>query len=108
MAVLDLGATRLPALIARAGPVYGSFATVVGIFTLLYLVSQALVLSTEICAVQALRLSPRSLLQTAHTDADVRALTLLAQEQERLPDQRIDVTFATLDQAAPQEPVKKH
>jgi uncharacterized BrkB/YihY/UPF0761 family membrane protein len=91
-------------LSARSGPVYGSFATVVGIFTLLYLVSQALVLSAEICAVQALRLSPR----TAPTDADVRALTLLAQEQERLPDQRIDVTFATLDQAAPQEPVRKH
>jgi membrane protein len=106
IAVLNLGATRLPTLIARAGPVYGSFATVVGIFTLLYLVSQALVLSTEICAVQALRLSPRSLLQTTHTDADVRALTLLAQEQERLPDQRIGVTFETLDESAPQKPQK--
>lgn len=106
MAVLDLGATRLPALIARSGPVYGSFATVVGIFTLLYLVSQALVLSAEICAVQAFRLSPRSLLRTAPTDADVRALTLLAREQERLPDQRIEVTFGTWDESAPQEPVK--
>jgi uncharacterized BrkB/YihY/UPF0761 family membrane protein len=45
IAVVGLGATRLPALIARAGPVYGSFATVIGTFTLLYLVSQALVLS---------------------------------------------------------------
>lgn len=101
MAVLNLGATRLPTLIARAGPVYGSFATVVGTFTLLYLVSQALVLSAEICAVQALRLAPRSLLRTAHTDVDVRALTLLAQEQERLPDQRIEVIPRNL-----QEPVK--
>src|SRR5512144_147725 len=106
MAVLDLGATRLPALIARSGPVYGSFATVVGIFTLLYLVSQALVLSAEICAVRALRLSPRSLLRTAHTDIDVRALTLLAQEQERLPDQRIGVSFETRGEPGPQEPVK--
>jgi hypothetical protein len=32
----------------------------------------------------------------------------LAQEQERLPDQRIDVTFATLDESAPQKPVKQH
>jgi YihY family inner membrane protein len=106
MAVLNLGATRLPALIARAGPVYGSFATVVGTFTLLYLVSQALVISAEICAVQVLRLSPRSLLQTAHADVDVRALTLLAQEQERLPDQRIGVTFETLDEPAPQQAVE--
>lgn len=106
IAVLDLGATRLPALIARSGPIYGSFATVVAISGLLYVASQALVLSGEICSVLALCLSPRSLVRTAPTEVDVRALTLLAQEQERLPDQRIRVTFEMLDECVPKEPAE--
>src|SRR5262249_11853927 len=36
--VLNLGAPLLARLVARAGPVYGSFATVAGLFALLYLV----------------------------------------------------------------------
>src|SRR5690349_8052528 len=40
--VLAFGARLLGVLVARSGPVYGSFATVAGLFTLLYLVSQAL------------------------------------------------------------------
>jgi uncharacterized BrkB/YihY/UPF0761 family membrane protein len=41
--VLNLGAPLLARLVAKAGPVYGSFATVAGMFALLYLVGQALV-----------------------------------------------------------------
>ncbi|HEY7482889.1 MAG TPA: YhjD/YihY/BrkB family envelope integrity protein, partial [Streptosporangiaceae bacterium] len=93
-AALDLGAWILPALIARSGPVYGSFATVVGIFSLLYIVSQALVFSGEISSVHVFRLFPRGLDSAAPTFADVSALTLLAREQERLPGQRISATFA--------------
>jgi membrane protein len=48
-----------------ASTVYGSFATAAGAFTLLYLVSQGLVVSAEAAAVYSLRLWPRSL----HTDA---------------------------------------
>jgi membrane protein len=92
-AALELGASVLPALIARSGPVYGSFATVVGIFSLLYIVSQALVFSGEISAVRAFRLSPRGLDHASPTPADIRALTMLAREQERVPDQRISATF---------------
>jgi YihY family inner membrane protein len=106
IAVFDLGATHLPALIARSGPIYGSFATVVALFGLLYVVSQALVLSGEICSVLAFCLSPRSLLRTAPSEVDVRALTLLAQEQERLPDQRIRVTFEMPDESVPKEPAE--
>ena len=36
----------------KAGPVYGSFATVAGMFALLYLVGQALVYAAEIAAVR--------------------------------------------------------
>jgi uncharacterized BrkB/YihY/UPF0761 family membrane protein len=91
--VLTAGAGLLATLISRAGPVYGSFATVAGVFALLYLVSQALVYSAETAVVRHHRLWPRALDSARPTPADVRALGLLATEQERLPAERIDVRF---------------
>src|SRR5215468_3429336 len=41
--VLNVGAPLLARLVTKAGPVYGTFATVAGMFALLYLVGQALV-----------------------------------------------------------------
>jgi len=94
-ALLSVAATILPALVTRAGLVYGSFATVVGIFTLLYLISQTLVLSVEVSTVIEARLSPRSLTDAAPTDIDRRALELQARRQERVPGERILTTFST-------------
>jgi uncharacterized BrkB/YihY/UPF0761 family membrane protein len=59
--VLSLGPILLSRLVSRAGPVYGSFATVAGIFALLYLVSQALVYSAEVAAVRYAPASGRGL-----------------------------------------------
>ena len=92
--LLDTAASVLPTLVARAGPVYGSFATVVGIFTLLYMISQTLVLSVEISAVIESGLTPRGLTAAAPTDSDRRALVLLARQQERIPGQRVTTTFS--------------
>jgi membrane protein len=92
-ALLTAATTILPALITRAGLVYGSFATVAGIFTLLYLISQTLVLSVELSTVIESRLSPRGLTNAALTDTDRRALELQARRQERIADQRITTTF---------------
>jgi membrane protein len=83
--VLNAGAPLLTRLVTRAGPVYGSFATVAGMFALLYLVSQALVYAAEIAAVRHARLWPRALDLSSPTAADARALALLAREQERIP-----------------------
>jgi uncharacterized BrkB/YihY/UPF0761 family membrane protein len=91
--VLTAGAGLLAALISRAGPVYGSFATVAGVFALFYLVSQALVYAAETAVVRHHRLWPRALDSTRPTAADVRALRLLATEQERLAAERVDVNF---------------
>jgi membrane protein len=88
--MLNLGATLLPGLIRRAGPVYGTFATVAGMFTLLYLVSLALVYAAEIAAVRHARLWPRAIDRARPTAADARALGLLAREQERIPAERIE------------------
>jgi len=91
--VLTAGAGLLAALISRAGPVYGSFATVAGVFALFYLVSQALVYAAETAVVRHHRLWPRALDSTRPTATDVRALRLLATEQERLAAERVDVNF---------------
>jgi len=79
---------------AKAGPVYGSFATVAGMFALLYLVGQALVYAAEAAAVRYARLWPRALDLTRPTAADARALALLAREQERIPAARVEFHLA--------------
>ena len=84
-AALTVGAPLLARLVTRAGPVYGSFATVAGMFALLYLVNQALVYAAEVAAVRYARLWPRALDRSRPTAADARALALLAREQERVP-----------------------
>jgi len=81
---LNVGAP-LARLVTKAGPVYGSFATVAGVFALLYLVNQALVYAAEVAAVRHARLWPRALDLSRPTAADTRALALLAREQERIP-----------------------
>jgi len=78
--VLNVGAPLLARLVTKAGPVYGSFATVAGMFALLYLVNQALVYAAEIAAVRHARLWPRALDPGRPTAADIRALALLARE----------------------------
>jgi uncharacterized BrkB/YihY/UPF0761 family membrane protein len=91
--LLTFGALVLPRLVAKSGPVYGSFATIVGLFTLLYLVSQVVVYAAEIAIVRRRRLWPRALDALNPTDADRRALLYLAREQERIRVERIDAVF---------------
>jgi membrane protein len=92
--LLNVGAPLLARLVTKAGPVYGSFATVAGMFALLYLVSQALVYAAEVAAVRHARLWPRALDLTSPTEADARALALLAREQERIPAARVEFHLA--------------
>jgi uncharacterized BrkB/YihY/UPF0761 family membrane protein len=104
-AVLTIGPPLLARLVSKAGPVYGSFATVAGMFALLYLVGQALVYSAEIAAVRFARLWPRAVDLTRPTPADVRMLTLLAREQERIPAARVSFHLAAQDSTpAPDSP----
>jgi len=100
-ALLHAAATVLPVLVTRAGPVYGGFATVVGVFTLLYLISQTFVFGVEISTVLDQRLFPRGLTATALTPMDRRALTLLARQQERVPGQQVTTSFSTDADDAP-------
>ena len=92
--VLNAGAPLLARLLAKAGPVYGSFATVAGMFALLYLIGQALVYAAEVAAVRYARLWPRALDLNRPTAADARALALRAREQKRIPAARVDFHLA--------------
>jgi membrane protein len=80
---LNLGAVVLPRLVHGAGLVYGGFATVAGVFTLLYVLSNVLVLAAEVATVRHGRLWPRALDARRPTTADRRALALLTREQDR-------------------------
>jgi uncharacterized BrkB/YihY/UPF0761 family membrane protein len=91
--LFSVGAVVLPRLVARSGAVYGSFASIVGTFTVLLIVGQALIFAAEIAVVRRQRLWPRGLDPLAPTIADRRALTLLAREQERTKIQRVEVRF---------------
>ena len=108
--VLNVGAPLLARLVTKAGPVYGSFATVAGMFALLYLVGQALVYAAEVAAVRYARLWPRALDLNRPTAADARALALLAREQERIPAARVEFHLAAQSSApsAPCRPPRPH
>lgn len=94
---LNLGAPVLAGLVSKAGAVYGSFATVAGMFALLYLVNQALVYAAEVAAVRYAGLWPRALDVNRPTEADIRAMTLLAREQERIPAARVGFRLVPRD-----------
>jgi uncharacterized BrkB/YihY/UPF0761 family membrane protein len=98
--LLSLAPPLLVTFVSRSGAIYGSFATVAALFAVFYLVSQALVYSAEIAAVQHAELWPRALDQGRPTAADVRVQTLLAREQERTPAARVDVRFVSPDSPA--------
>ncbi len=95
--VLTVGAPLLARLVTKAGPVYGSFATVAGMFALLYLVGQGLLYAAEVAAVRYARLWPRAVDLNRPTEADARALALLAREQERIPAARVSFRLAAPD-----------
>lgn len=61
---------------------------------LIYLVSQVLLYAAEIAVVRHRRLWPRALDSNRPTAADLVAFRILAQEQERTPQQRVIVEIA--------------
>jgi YihY family inner membrane protein len=77
----------------HAQAVYGFFAIVLGLMSWLYLSAQVILYGAEVNVVRARRLWPRSILQPPLTEADQRALIDLARQQERRPEQAINVQF---------------
>ena len=79
-------------VVKDASNAYGTFATVIGLLTWLFLGSRIVVYSAEINSVLARRLWPRGLFDPPEP-ADLEALRRLAEIQARRDDQHIAVSF---------------
>jgi len=87
----------------HASQVYGFFAIVLGLLSWLYLAAEATLYAAEVNVVGARHLWPRSILQPPLTRSDKRALTDLAKQEERRPEESIQVNFTDQAQASPAE-----
>ena len=76
---------------------YGVFATVLGLLAYIYLAVEITVYSAEINAVLARRLWPRALVQPPLTEADRASMALQALQNQRRPEQHVEVTFHDRD-----------
>ena len=74
-----------------ASEVYGTFAMVIGLLAWIFIGAQVTLLAAEVNVVGKRNLWPRSLVQPPFTDADVRAMTNYAKQEDRRPEERIDV-----------------
>lgn len=79
----------------HASPVYGVFAVVLGLLSFLYLGSEVTLYAAEVSVVRARRLWPRSIVQPPLTDADRVVLAAIAEQEERRPEQDVQVRFRT-------------
>jgi YihY family inner membrane protein len=91
-AVQALGGAYIGHVVRGAGPTYGTFATVIGLLTWIFLGARIVVYSAELNSVLAERLWPRSLLDPREP-ADRTALRRLAQIEARTDDEHISVRF---------------
>jgi uncharacterized BrkB/YihY/UPF0761 family membrane protein len=74
--------------------VYGLFGIVLGLFAWIYLIAELTVYAAELNVVLARRLWPRALVQPPLTDADRRSIAAQALQNQRRPEQRVEVSFA--------------
>lgn len=75
------------------GPLYGTFALVLGLLAWLYLGAQLTLIAAEVNVVVDHRLWPRNLFGEDLLDADRRALRASAQAEDRLASEHIEVRF---------------
>ncbi len=77
----------------RGDPVYGVFATVLGLLAWIYLAVEITVYAAEINVVLARQLWPRSIVQPPLTEADRAVLAAQARQNQRRDDQHVEVSF---------------
>src|SRR6185437_1226713 len=81
--------------------VYHIFGVVLALIAWIYLLVQITLYSAEINVVLARRLYPRSMLQPPLTEADRAALALQPLQNQRRPEQHIQVTFTDRPEGQP-------
>jgi YihY family inner membrane protein len=77
----------------HASEIYGFFATVLGLMSWIFLGARVLLYAAEANVVLARRLWPRSLVQPPLTSADKRTLAAIARQEERRPEESVEVSF---------------
>jgi YihY family inner membrane protein len=77
----------------RSDSVYGVFATVLGLLGWIYFGVQATVYAAEINVVLARRMWPRAMVQPPLTEADRMSMALQALQNQRRPEQVVEVSF---------------
>jgi YihY family inner membrane protein len=100
--VLQVLGTWLVHRFLHSNSVYGVFATVLGLLAWIYLAIEITVYSAEINVVLARRLWPRSVIQPPLTEADRASMALQALQNQRRPEQHIEVTFDDRPPGAPE------
>jgi len=90
--LLAVGARIVSGRIASSESMYGTFAVVIGLLGWIYLAAQTALLGAVLNPVLADRLWPRSL-EGEPTSADRRALRRSALQEERRPEESVEVTF---------------
>jgi len=91
--VLQVLGTYLVHHFLHSDSVYGVFGTVLGLLAWITLAVQVTVYAAEINVVLARRLWPRSIVQPALTEADRASMALQALQNQRRPEQHVEVTF---------------
>ena len=92
-AVLQVLSTWLVHHFLHSNSVYGIFASVLGLLAWIYLATNMTVYCAEINVVLARRLWPRAIVQPPLTEADRASMALQALQNQRRPEQHIEVTF---------------
>jgi YihY family inner membrane protein len=88
-----IGGYYVEHVVRHAKETSGLFAFVLGLLSWLYLGSQVTLFAMEINVVRAQRLWPRSFFSQPLLDADRRALTSLAEVEERVVQENVEVSF---------------
>jgi YihY family inner membrane protein len=103
--VLQVLGTWLVHHYLHSDSVYGVFADVLGLVAWIYIAVEVTVYSAEINVVLARRLWPRAIVQPPLTEADRASMALQALQNQRRPEQHIEVTFDDRPEGA-DEPVR--
>jgi len=74
-----------------ASNTYGTFAIVIGLLAWIYLGAQVTLVAAEVNVVRKRRLWPRAIVQPPLTEADERALKSYAEQEERRPEEDVNV-----------------
>jgi YihY family inner membrane protein len=91
--ILQVLGTYLVHHFLHSASVYGVFATVLGLLAWITVAVEITVYSAEINVVLARRLWPRSIVQPPLTEADRASMALQALQNQRRPEQHVEVTF---------------